>query len=171
MAKGMITIEFDSAEDLLRQLQFLVKGVGCCAHQQAERGGVSQKLPPEVVRTPVTSEQAQTTRMVLEQVFKPGPGTGPMAEPLPTPEPEKPAEEKPPEPIPPPVEEKAAITEQPAGKPDCPTVTPENLSTVPYEALLAFCDANPKVGIDTSKCQATFFRQLVECKIKAFLTT
>jgi len=37
--------------------------------------------------------------------------------------------------------------------------------------LLAFCEHNPAVGVDVSKCQAAFFRKLVEMKIKAFLET
>ena len=50
-------------------------------------------------------------------------------------------------------------------------VTLDNLSEVPYETLLAFCEQNPGVGINVTKCGAAFFRPMVEHKVKSFLTT
>ena len=52
-----------------------------------------------------------------------------------------------------------------------PTLTLETLADAPYRDLLVFCEHNPEVGVDVSKCQAAFFRKLVEMKIKAFLET
>jgi hypothetical protein len=52
-----------------------------------------------------------------------------------------------------------------------PTLTLEMLADAPYRDLLAFCEHNPAVGVDVSKCQASFFRKLVEMKIKAYLET
>ena len=52
-----------------------------------------------------------------------------------------------------------------------PTLTLEMLGTAPYRDLLVFCEHNPEVGVDVSKCQAAFFRKLVEMKIKTYLET
>lgn len=59
----------------------------------------------------------------------------------------------------------------PAPEQNVPTLTLETLATAPYRDLLVFCEHNPAVGVDVSKCQAAFFRKLVEMKIKAFLET
>lgn len=59
----------------------------------------------------------------------------------------------------------------PASEQNVPTLTLETLATAPYPELLAFCEHNPAVGVDVSKCQASFFRKLVEMKIKAYLET
>lgn len=59
----------------------------------------------------------------------------------------------------------------PASEQNVPTLTLEMLADAPYRDLLAFCEHNPAVGVDVSKCQAAFFRKLVEMKIKAFLET
>ena len=59
----------------------------------------------------------------------------------------------------------------PASEQNVPTLTLEMLADAPYRDLLAFCEHNPAVGVDVSKCQAAFFRMLVEMKIKAFLET
>jgi len=50
-----------------------------------------------------------------------------------------------------------------------PKVTLENLSTVPYGELLAFCDANPDIGVNTQKCVQEFFRGYVETRIRTYL--
>ena len=52
-----------------------------------------------------------------------------------------------------------------------PALTLETLATAPYPELLAFCEHTPAVGVDVSKCQAAFFRKLVEMKIKTYLET
>jgi len=59
----------------------------------------------------------------------------------------------------------------PASEQNVPTLTLETLATAPYPDLLAFCEHTPAVGVDVSKCQASFFRKLVEMKIKAYLET
>ena len=59
----------------------------------------------------------------------------------------------------------------PASEQNVPTLTLETLATAPYPDLLAFCEHTPAVGVDVSKCQAAFFRKLVEMKIKAYLET
>ena len=59
----------------------------------------------------------------------------------------------------------------PAPEQNVPTLTLEMLADAPYRDLLVFCEHNPAVGVDVSKCQAAFFRKLVEMKIKAFLET
>ena len=66
---------------------------------------------------------------------------------------------------------KAGAETTPAPEQNVPTLTLETLATAPYPELLAFCEHNPAVGVDVSKCQAAFFRKLVEMKIKAFLET
>jgi hypothetical protein len=50
-----------------------------------------------------------------------------------------------------------------------PKVTLENLSTVPYGELLAFCDANPDIGVNSQKCVQEFFRGYVETRIRTYL--
>lgn len=50
-------------------------------------------------------------------------------------------------------------------------VTLDNLTTVDYPVLLSFCDRHPEVGVVTEKCKPTFFRKLVECKVKTYLET
>ena len=68
----------------------------------------------------------------------------------------------------------AAAVDDMIAEAEAPTaleVTLENLCTASYPELLAFCEHTPAVGVDVSKCQAAFFRKLVEMKIKAFLET
>lgn len=68
----------------------------------------------------------------------------------------------------------AAAVDDMIAEAEAPTaleVTLENLCTASYPELLAFCESTPAVGVDVSKCQAVFFRKLVEMKIKAFLET
>jgi hypothetical protein len=66
---------------------------------------------------------------------------------------------------------KAGAETTPAPEQNTPALTLETLATAPYPDLLAFCEHTPAVGVDVSKCQAAFFRKLVEMKIKAFLET
>jgi len=68
----------------------------------------------------------------------------------------------------------AAAVDDMIAEAEAPTaleVTLENLCTASYPELLAFCEHNPAVGVDVSKCQAAFFRKLVEMKIKTYLET
>lgn len=69
------------------------------------------------------------------------------------------------------VAEKPVVEEKPVTQGSkTASVTLDNLSAVPYDMLLAFCAQNPDIGIDGEKCKAPFFRQLVESKVKTFLT-
>ena len=70
-----------------------------------------------------------------------------------------------------PVAEKVETVPAPEQNVPVPTLTLETLADAPYRDLLVFCEHNPAVGVDVSKCQAAFFRKLVEMKIKAFLET
>lgn len=65
----------------------------------------------------------------------------------------------------------AETTPAPEQNVPVPTLTLETLADAPYPDLLAFCEHTPAVGVDVSKCQASFFRKLVEMKIKAYLET
>ena len=162
MAKGRITIEFDSAEDLLQQLQFLVKGVACCGGHREEKAAPSKCVTPEL--------RADPTKSALPPVQEAEKATPPVAT-------EKKTEEKPAAAAPTTPTTPAAGTTTPAAEPvqtqapgQAETVTLENLATAPYEELLAFCTRHPEVGVDPKTCSASFFRKLVESKVKTFLT-
>ena len=71
-------------------------------------------------------------------------------------------------------EEKPVVEEKPQeaateGRGDV-VVTLETLSAVPYDMLLAFCGQNADIGIDADKCINPYFRQMVESRVKTFLT-
>ena len=68
-------------------------------------------------------------------------------------------------------ESKPVLEAAPEQNVPVPTLTLEMLADAPYPDLLTFCEHNPAVGVDVSKCQAAFFRKLVEMKIKAYLET
>ena len=70
-----------------------------------------------------------------------------------------------------PVKEESKPVSEAAPEQSIPALTLETLADAPYPELLAFCEHTPAVGVDVSKCQAAFFRKLVEMKIKAFLET
>lgn len=70
-----------------------------------------------------------------------------------------------------PVAEKVETVPAPEQNVPVPTLTLEMLADAPYRDLLVFCEHNPAVGVDVSKCQAAFFRKLVEMKIKTYLET
>ena len=70
-----------------------------------------------------------------------------------------------------PVAEKVETVPAPEQNVPVPTLTLETLADAPYPELLAFCESTPAVGVDVSKCQAAFFRKLVEMKIKTYLET
>ena len=157
MAKGRITIEFDSAEDLLQQLQFLVKGVACCGGRREEKPAATPTaaekalfVPPKPVFPPPAEDAPVVTEKKAEEKpaeAAPTPSVTPAAEPTPVAEP---------------------VQTQASGQAE--TVTLENLATAPYEELLAFCTRHSEVGVDPKTCSASFFRKLVESKIKTFLT-
>lgn len=66
---------------------------------------------------------------------------------------------------------KAMVDATPTPEQNAPAITLETLANAPYPELLAFCEHNPGVGVDVSKCQQAFFRKLVEMKIKTFIET
>ena len=70
-----------------------------------------------------------------------------------------------------PVKEESNPVPEAAPEQSIPALTLETLATAPYPDLLAFCEHTPAVGVDVSKCQAAFFRKLVEMKIKTYLET
>ena len=70
-----------------------------------------------------------------------------------------------------PVKEESKPVSEAAPEQSIPALTLETLATAPYPDLLAFCEHTPAVGVDVSKCQAAFFRKLVEMKIKTYLET
>ena len=70
-----------------------------------------------------------------------------------------------------PVKEESKPVSEAAPEQSTPALTLETLATAPYSDLLAFCEHTPAVGVDVSKCQAAFFRKLVEMKIKTYLET
>ena len=70
-----------------------------------------------------------------------------------------------------PVKEESKPVSEAAPEQSIPAITLETLATAPYPDLLAFCEHTPAVGVDVSKCQAAFFRKLVEMKIKTYLET
>ncbi len=70
-----------------------------------------------------------------------------------------------------PVAKKVETVPAPEQNVPVPALTLETLATAPYPELLAFCEHTPAVGVDVSKCQAAFFRKLVEMKIKTYLET
>ena len=70
-----------------------------------------------------------------------------------------------------PVKEESKPVSEAAPEQSIPALTLETLADAPYPELLAFCEHTPAVGVDVTKCQAAFFRKLVEMKIKAYLET
>ena len=70
-----------------------------------------------------------------------------------------------------PLKEESKPVSEAAPEQSIPALTLETLATAPYPDLLAFCEHTPAVGVDVSKCQAAFFRKLVEMKIKTYLET
>lgn len=70
-----------------------------------------------------------------------------------------------------PVKEESKPVSEAAPEQSIPALTLETLANAPYPDLLAFCEHTPAVGVDVSKCQAAFFRKLVEMKIKTYLET
>ena len=199
MTKGVLTIEFDSVVDLLQQLRLMVDGAALMATKQvvvlarttADTPKATESawlgMPPDPLNYPTaeTEERSQTVRGAQGKL---GDGKTFQKEP-PTPE-ELAAEHAENDrrlehavqtgttfvPV---GQESAkdtagaAVTQQPPEKSeaDKAEVTLENLSGAPYEALLAFCEQNPGVGINVKMCQPTYFRKTVEHRIKAFLTT
>lgn len=160
MAKGTLTFEFDSITDLFCQMMAMLNGVG-------------GKHPATVLAPP---EQFKTVEPVEPAAVKTEPAFAP----------EKPAQaaplkaEPPVEAKPEPVEakpEQADGPEKPAQQQEvarqseqqAETVTLETLSSVPYPELLDFCRRHPGANVNPEKNAATFFRDLVESRVKRYL--
>lgn len=179
MAKGTLVFEFDSALDLENQMRAYLRlpklveitlGEAETPHACACRTTAEPHPAPRIgTPDPLPSDPvAETPRGVL----------GRLGEGMTAGKPDTASEKAPTHTEP--VKESAPVKEepQPAQTParasgEVPTVTLENLAdqSFPYEKLLEFCAANPKVGIDPAKCAVPFMRPMVEHKIKVFLTT
>ena len=184
MAKGTLVFEFESALDLenqmraylrLPQLQEVTLGEG---EQTADmvRGvlgkpgdgmtfSVSSVEPvvaaqhgAEATEFNTTPTVGRTASGIPEEVGKGNQGTAAAAVAAAT----KVAE---------PVKEESKPMSEAVPEQNTPALTLETLATAPYPDLLAFCEHTPAVGVDVSKCQAAFFRKLVEMKIKTYLET
>ena len=176
MAKilGKLIIEFEDVANLREQLRTLLgetavpmpaPHAGCC------RTAADAQPPQRAVR-PDSGFQPpiEAPRGVIGRV-----GDGMMVNPEPAHE-KKDAQPATAAPEPPKAPEQAKAEVSPAQSAPQPgetDVTLENLAdpSFPYEKLLAYCAANPKIGIDPAKCGASFMRPMVEHKIKVYLTT
>ena len=184
MAKGVFTIEFDNVVDLLQQLRLLTigaalpdieapVGVTRTTDDTPKATGDAQIGKPEPLyptAEPDEPEQApETPRGVLGKLgdgmtYRPAAETvtcSPQATTVVAPQ--DPAKDR----------ASAAVPQQAPEHSERlkAEMTLENLSGVPYETLLAFCEQNPGVGINVKMCQPPYFRKTVEHRIKAFLTT
>ena len=170
MAKGTLVFEFESPLDLENQMRAYLrlpqlKEVTFGGAEQAPdtaRGvlgklgdGMTFSVSPEVLSRSYKPEHHRITEPTVVG------GMVAPEEPVATP-----AE---------PVKEglKAGAETTPASEQNVPvpTLTLETLANASYPELLAFCEHTPAVGVDVSKCQAAFFRKLVEMKIKTYLET
>jgi hypothetical protein len=191
MAKGSICIQFESMADLLEQIALLVSGTHVCALKEtrkalchpivgmAERpagaavsGGADFGAASNAIQAGKTPEGV-SPRGVLGCVgtdMSAGSSAAPAAEP-PAKEP-VPAEPSQPESetavsaaeVP-----SAAHQQEPSSESVDNTVTPENVGTVDYAVLLAFCERHPEIGVDASKCGPSYFRPLVEKRVTNYL--
>ena len=191
MAKGTLTIEFDSVVDLLQQLRLMVDAAALMAIKQVvipahtaadtpkatERAQIGKPDPLYPTAEPDEMEKApETPRGVLGKLgdgmthlpavetVTCGPQTVSQSSQATTVvAPQEPPKDMASSAVPQQAPEHSEVTKA--------DVTLENLSGAPYEALLEFCEQNPGVGINVAKCGAAFLRPMVEHKIKAFLTT
>lgn len=176
MAKGTLVFEFETALDLENQMRVYLRlpKLQEITLGELEAEGETAQPVTRVVPGGTTSGSA-SSRSFTYYTY-----------------PEARAVEAPPIAVPPlsPVEPTNAIVEE-AGKiaqedaaklerqansqgvavDETPPVTLETLGEVEYPALLAFCERNPGVGLDVSKCQHEYFRKFVEMKVKIWLET
>jgi len=179
MAKGTITFEFENIADLSRQMRLVlideVRGAldRTIASPMAGKSTIPipasypveplYPLPAEettgATTIPCPTPPSESTKATMEEVRQinrevaaAATAVGAMFEVATAPEP-------------------AAATSPAPTDQNSPTLTLENLATAPYPELLAFCDAHPEVGVNTETSKASFFRKLVEHKIKTYLET
>ena len=174
MAKGVISFEFDSLRDLEKQLR---AALGLGGLVEVPLGEVEHRAPcvyPELQPVPTKD----LMKAAAQAFSSPCSMVGKTAVPLP--ELSEEAKAAPPAEVPPAAAQAAPLpvapsTAGPAVPPppeqNAPTLTLETLAAAPYPELLAFCACNPEVGVNPEKCGPTFFRPLVESKIKTYLET
>lgn len=143
MANITITIEAASAEDLLLTLQKLAKdGKECMCQKPAPVQTAPFELSGLVASASTPAKAEASAEPVVE-----------AKEPVEA-EPEKPAPQQ---------------ATQPQTDRPVETVTLETLSGVPYPELLDFCRRHPGANVNPEKNAATFFRDLVESRVKRYL--
>ena len=167
MAKGTLVFEFESPLDLENQMRAylrlpLLREVMFGTLTQASNVPAIEPTKAQVEEAgKIASETAQAIRTasgIAEEVRKLNQEAAAAAVAAAT----KVAE---------PVKEESKPVSEAAPEQSIPALTLETLATAPYPDLLVFCEHNPAVGVDVSKCQASFFRKLVEMKIKTYLET
>ena len=169
MAKGTLVFEFESALDLENQMRVYLRMpqlkeviFGTLTPVSDVPASEPTKAQVEQVRqiSKETAELIRTTSGITEEVRKLNQeaAAATVAAAAKVVEPAKEAL-------------KAMVETAPPPEQNVPTLTLETLADAPYRDLLVFCEHNPAVGVDVSKCQAAFFRKLVEMKIKTYLET
>ena len=171
MAKGTLVFEFESPLDLENQMRAylrlpLLREVMFGTLTQASNVPAIEPTKAQVEEAgKIASETAQAIRTasgIAEEVRKLNQEAAAAAVAAAT---------KVAEPVKEAVKTMVETTPAPEQNVPVPTLTLETLATTPYPDLLVFCEHNPAVGVDVSKCQASFFRKLVEMKIKTYLET
>lgn len=187
MAKGTLTITFDSIEDLYVQLRGMLgymQGSVILSGAVAEGSILQEKIRTMgavIIKEPeaaAPSPEPKTASGIEAEVRKANADAAVKAlalEKATVVEVVAPVVEKPAElnaaPTPAPVEQVQTAAPATQSGPVVETVTLETVETVPYEELLAFCERNPVTGMDVTKCKPSFFRKLVEMRVKAYLET
>lgn len=189
MAKGTLVFEFFSALDLENQMRAYLRlpqlkevALGELETEIAKRSVLGKPgegmtvaktasgIEEEVRKFNAEAAAAHMAAVAAEAV---APVVDKMAKIVAAP-PEPPATQEQPAPISAPttpVEQVQTAAPATQSGPVVETVTLETVETVPYEELLAFCERNPVTGMDVTKCKPSFFRKLVEMRVKAYLET
>lgn len=153
MAK--ITFEFGTRAELDAQLRDFL-GVVCADVDFSEH---NQRLLDAAAACPKESVMVEPVQKAVEPTVQ-------VAQPV-----EK-AIVAPVEPVPPVANVKSAVVVESAGATvSAPAVTLDNLTTAPYDTLLAFCKTHNVAGVDVEKNISHWFRKMVEYRIQAFLAT
>lgn len=193
MAKGTITFEFESLPDLQRQMWAALGPMSLMADAAAKglcpqpvQADAARTLPAGTVYysdgrepTHIPATQATPFEPTKAQVDEAGEIAKETADAIRTAsgidaagrqaDKEAAAATQAAEPVKEALKDMVGAT--PTPEQNTPAITLETLADAPYPELLAFCEHNPAVGVDVSKCQAAFFRKLVEMKIKTYLET
>lgn len=157
MAKGTLVFEFESPLDLENQMRAYLRMPPL---KEVGLGEVNAPLPVnaqvEAARRGAEAIEFNALAMAGKTLIAEEVRTANQETPEAAPKPEEPPQEMP-----------KTVPDGAAG----PDITLETLATVPYPELLHFCERNPEVGVDVSKSQPSFFRKLVEMRVKAYLET